>query len=240
MNQLVFKNNNQIVTSSRNVARDFEKRHDHVTRDIDEIVKWLPKNGDTQQMFLETTYIHEQNKQEYRQYLMNRDGFTLLVMGFTGKQAMDFKLQYMNAFNKMEQELKKPRALTEKEQLVASMKLSIEATETLEQHNERITNLEETMRIDGAQEHTLNMKGKRVVMEALGGKSSPAYKNMAFKVFSAFWRDFKNHFEIPRYGDLPKKKFEDGLHFIGMWQPSTSLKIEIDESNNQQTFNEVI
>ncbi|SET76720.1 Prophage antirepressor [Oceanobacillus limi] len=104
----------------------------------------------------------------------------------------------------------------------------------------RVSDLENNMRIDGAQEHVLNKKGRQVVMEVLGGKSSPAYKNMAFKLFSAFWRDFKNHFEIPRYGDLPKKKFEDGLRFIGMWQPSTSLKIEIDEINNQQTYNEVI
>lgn len=105
MDQVVFINNDQVVTSSRNVARDFNKRHDHVTRDIDEIIKGLPKNGDTQQMFYETTYIHEQNKQEYRQYLMNRDGFTLLVMGFTGKQAMKFKLNYINAFNQMEKSL---------------------------------------------------------------------------------------------------------------------------------------
>lgn len=240
MNQLVFQNNNQVVTSSRNVARDFNKRHDHVTRDIDEIIEGLPKNGDTQQMFYETTYIHEQNKQEYRQYLMNRDGFTLLVMGFTGKAAMKFKIDYMNAFNQMEKELQQPRVLSEKEQLKASMRLSLEASETLEQHNERITNLENNMRIDGAQEHAIKKKANQVVIESLGGKDAPAYKRMAFKVFSQFWRDFKNHFEIPRYGDLPKKKFEDGLRFIGLWQPSTTLKIEIDNINRQQTIQEVI
>ncbi|MBR7797245.1 hypothetical protein GT022_14490 [Agaribacter marinus] len=65
------------------------------------------------------------------------------------------------------------------------MKLSIEHNEKIEHPYERITNLEETMRADGAQELTLNKEGKRVVIEALGGKSSPAYKNMAFKVFSA-------------------------------------------------------
>jgi len=240
MNQLVFQNNNQVVTSSRNVARDFNKRHDHVTRDIDEIIEGLPKNGDTQQMFYETTYIHEQNKQEYRQYLMNRDGFTLLVMGFTGKAAMRFKIDYMNAFNQMEKELQQPRVLSEKEQLKASMRLSLEASETLEQHNERITNLENNMRIDGAQEYAIKKKANQVVIESLGGKDAPAYKQMAFKVFSQFWRDFKNHFEIPRYGDLPKKKFEDGLRFIGLWQPSTTLKIEIDNINRQQTIQEVI
>ncbi len=102
MNQLVFQNKKQIVTSSRNIARDFNKEHFNVIRDIEGILK----NEDTQQLFYETTYIHEQNKQEYREFLMNRDGFTLLVMGFTGKKAMNFKLKYIQAFNQMEQHLK--------------------------------------------------------------------------------------------------------------------------------------
>ncbi|MGP4073818.1 ORF6C domain-containing protein [Piscibacillus sp. B03] len=102
--------------------------------------------------------------------------------------------------------------------------------------DKRITNLEETMRIDGRQEQIIKKRANHIVVEALGGKSTNAYKTMAFKVFSAFWRDFKNHFEIPRYGDLPKKQFEEGLRFIGMWTPSTSLRIEIDEANRQQTI----
>src|SRR5690625_7379309 len=105
MNQLVFKSNDQIVTSSRNIARDFGKRHDHVIRDIETIILGLPKNGEAQEMFYETYYTHEQNKQVYRQFLMNRDGFTLLVMGFTGRKAMQFKMQYISAFNEMEKQI---------------------------------------------------------------------------------------------------------------------------------------
>lgn len=107
MNELVFTRNNQVVTSSRNVARDFGKEHHNVVKAIEGIVK----NNDTPNMFYETTYIHEQNKQEYRQYLMNRDGFTLLVMGFTGKKAMQFKMKYIQAFNEMEKRLKEPFSL---------------------------------------------------------------------------------------------------------------------------------
>jgi prophage antirepressor-like protein len=103
-------------------------------------------------------------------------------------------------------------------------------------HDKRISYLENNMRLSSAQEQTLRKRANGVVIEALNGKQSPAYKNMAFKALSAFWRDFKNHFEIPRYGDLPKKKFEEGLRFIGMWQPSTSLRIEIDSYNNQQSM----
>lgn len=74
------------VASNRDVAKRFGKRHDHVIRDIAEIVKSFPKNGDTP-LFFKTEYVHPQNHQKYPMYLMNRDGFSLLAMGFTGKEA---------------------------------------------------------------------------------------------------------------------------------------------------------
>lgn len=104
MNQLVIIQNRQAVTSSLQVAESFEKRHDHVLRDIETILGGLPNSGEAQ-MFYETTYQHPQNKQYYKMYYMNRDGFTLLAMGFTGKKAIQFKLQYIQAFNQMEQQL---------------------------------------------------------------------------------------------------------------------------------------
>lgn len=101
MNELVFENKDQVVTSSRNIARDFEKEHRNVIRDIERLLK----NEQAQELFYETYYTHPQNKQVYRQFLMNRDGFTLLVMGFTGRKAMQFKLKYIKAFNDMEKQL---------------------------------------------------------------------------------------------------------------------------------------
>ena len=112
MGGLVFMKNDQVVTSSRNVARDFGKEHRNVIRDIERLLK----NEQTHQMFYESYYTHEQNKQTYREFLMNRDGFTLLVMGFTGKRATDFKIEYINAFNEMEQKLlnqRKPKTQLE-------------------------------------------------------------------------------------------------------------------------------
>lgn len=120
------------------------------------------------------------------------------------------------------------------------LETALEHEKKIESIESDVNYLKNTMRIDGNQEHVIRKKANSVVVETLGGKSSPAYKEMAFKVFSAFWRDFKNHFEIPRYGELPKKRYEDGLRFIGMWQPSTSLRIEIDNHNKQQTIREVI
>lgn len=96
--------NGQPTATSREVAEHFGKRHDHVMRDIEEIIAGLPKIGETP-LFFKTTYIAT-NKQEYPMYEMNRDGFTLLAMGFTGKKALEWKLKYIQAFNEMEELLK--------------------------------------------------------------------------------------------------------------------------------------
>lgn len=120
------------------------------------------------------------------------------------------------------------------------LKTALEHEEKIESIQSDVDYLKNNMRIDGAQEHAIKKRANQVVIESLNGKGSPAYKVMAFKVFSQFWRDFKNHFEIPRYGDLPKKKYEEGLRFIGIWQPPTTLKIEIDNTNQQQVIKEVI
>lgn len=97
--------NGEPVASSRQIAESFGKDHNHVLRDIKALLEGMPKNGQTP-MFYKTEYTHEQNGQSYPVYLMNRDGFTLLAMGFTGKAALEWKLKYIAAFNAMEKKLK--------------------------------------------------------------------------------------------------------------------------------------
>lgn len=105
MEQKIVKvENNQIVTDSRTVAESFEKRHDHVLRDIENLKVSLPNFGE---MFFQTEMPDSSGRgRMYKTYLMNRDGFTLLAMGFTGSRAMQWKVRYIEAFNEMERELK--------------------------------------------------------------------------------------------------------------------------------------
>ena len=104
MNDLVFINNDKALTNSLLVAKKFGKEHRHVLESIRKIM--TAENSAVLQMFEESSYLNEQNKQQ-PMFIMNRDGFTLLAMGFTGKQAMEFKLDYIGAFNKMEETLKR-------------------------------------------------------------------------------------------------------------------------------------
>jgi phage regulatory protein, rha family len=97
------KNDEHLVTTSKIVAETFEKRHDHVLRDIEELKSDLPNFGE---MYTEDSYVDSQGRKQ-KMYLINRDGFSLLVMGYTGEKALKFKLDFIKAFNAMEQELKR-------------------------------------------------------------------------------------------------------------------------------------
>lgn len=108
MNTLVEIKNNQVVVNSRDVAEHFGKRRDHVLRDIEELIrKDPPKIGE---MFHRVETPDSYGRMQ-KSYYMNRDGFSLLVMGFTGKEAIEWKLKYIEAFNEMEKKLKNPLAL---------------------------------------------------------------------------------------------------------------------------------
>lgn len=100
---------NQIVVSSIDIARDFTKEHKVVLRSIENLVA---QNCAAKSMFYETTY--ENRGKQYPMYLMNRDGFSLLVMGFTGKDALEWKVKYIQAFNEMEQKLNSPEFIVKK------------------------------------------------------------------------------------------------------------------------------
>lgn len=135
MNEIVLSTKSgEPVASSRQVAENFGKEHKDTLESIRQIL--AAENSATKSMFYETTF--ENRGKQYPMYLMNRDGFTLLAMGFTGKAALEWKLKYIAAFNEME------KKLTEKPQLTRSQLLAtalIAAHEELEEKDKRIAEL---------------------------------------------------------------------------------------------------
>ncbi len=103
MNELVFKSQKgNSVTTSLLVAEKFEKEHKNVLRDINNLIS---SNLSLSKMFYKSEYCDSSNRsQPY--YIMNRDGFSLLVMGFTGEKALQFKIEFIEAFNKLESAIK--------------------------------------------------------------------------------------------------------------------------------------
>lgn len=117
MNNLVFKGHNgQVLTNSLLIAEKFEKRHSYVLEAIQNLLVRKEKslqidNQQLAKMFALIEYDVPLNNgtgavRKAPMYVMNRDGFTLLAMGFTGEKALKFKLDYINAFNQMEETIK--------------------------------------------------------------------------------------------------------------------------------------
>ena len=137
--------NNRPVVSSRKVAEIFEKEHRRVLQDIRE----LSCGADFRlHNFVQSSYINSQDK-EQPEYLMTRDGFTLLAMGFTGAKAMQWKIKYIEAFNKMEAELNNPfqipKTLPEALRLAASLEEKRLVLEAKIEHDAPHTNLGKTI-----------------------------------------------------------------------------------------------
>ena len=119
------------VASSRQVAENFGKEHKDTLESIRQIL--AAENSATKSMFYETTF--ENRGKQYPMYLMNRDGFTLLAMGFTGKAALEWKLKYIAAFNEMEKKLAEQPKLTRSQLLATAL---IAAHEELEEKDKQI------------------------------------------------------------------------------------------------------
>lgn len=98
----------QAVVNSRTIAEHFEKRHDNVLRDIDNLIISLLKIEESTNNFFKTKYIDNRGK-EQREFLLNRDAFTVLAMGFSGDKALKWKMNYSRAFNQMEDIIKQRR-----------------------------------------------------------------------------------------------------------------------------------
>ena len=101
--QKLFNKDGQIVVSSRTIADDFSKRHADVIRAIEEYL--TDAEVRSLNCLIESSYIDSKGETR-KEYLITRDGFSLLIMGFKGKEALQWKLKYIEAFNKMEEIIK--------------------------------------------------------------------------------------------------------------------------------------
>ena len=152
MNELVFRGqNDQVCTSSFKVAEFFEKNHPDVVRAIDRLRDKLQSTDFQCDAKMSSEIIFEEHFEDIPQpnggtkkgkyFIMNKDAFTLLAMGFTGKRVLEFKIAYINEFNKMEAELKsqQTKQLSAAESLLQSVQLLVahERQLAILEHNQK-------------------------------------------------------------------------------------------------------
>lgn len=227
MSDLVVMKDQQAVTSSLQVAETFGKQHKHVLEAIDELMIGVAENS--ADLFYEDSYIHPQNKQAYRQIIMNRDGFTLLAMGFTGKAALQFKLKYIDAFNKMEERIKHQPQIPNSPRELA--KLALEANEETNQRldniDTRLVDIEENKLITTEDKGTIDRAVQKKVYQICRDQHlGQGAKSMLFQDLGS---SIKQLFGVPNRGRIKDKDFQKVLGFIDHWQPSSVTKERINQ-----------
>lgn len=220
-----------LLVSSREVAINFEKRHADVIKVIDSKISENEKLR-SQKYFIENTYKVEGNNRTYKEYLMTRDGFSFLVMGFTGSKADDWKLKYIEAFNKMEQQLKNPFLNISKE-----LQAILMVDKKQQEQEKRISDIENKMTVNYELAENLRSSINHRAVELLGGKDSEAYKKLNKKLFAAFYRDIKRTFKVNSYKNLSIKNYDLAMKFIENWEVKDEvLKYAIEGLNSQLSF----
>ena len=164
MTELVFKNqDDKALTNSLLVAEKFGKGHEHVLGAIREIIQWCPGTS-AGTMFVETVYANGQNRKECPMFVMDRDGFTLLAMGFTGKETLKPKLDYIAAFNAMEKAIK-----GQQKPLTTAQMFAMQANINLE-HEQRLRDVEKRL---GAMGQGRGKNGKPLSPASMPSGMSP-------------------------------------------------------------------
>lgn len=229
MQELVILKNKEAVTTSLQVAESFEKKHRHVLSAIDELKEGVAENW--ADLFWEDTYVHPQNKQSYRIIYMNRDGFSLLAMGFTGKKALSFKLQYIEAFNKMEKEIKGSLTLLPK----TKREMALLALAANEETNERVDAIESDLN-DLKNNQLLAEPDYRTISNMVRNKIRVIcnQQHLNNKAKAELFKDLNGGIKritgVVARNRIKAKQFDDVVEFINNWMPSTATMTIIKQT----------
>lgn len=198
-----------VFANSLDIAKVFEKEHKNVLRIIDNMSERGKRN------FEPTSYIDSFNRSQ-KMYEMNRDGFSFLVMGFTGEKADNFKLDFIDGFNKLENEVKKVQSQSTQIQLLQ------ETINQLSIMDNRVSNTESEVEylknkapITYNQIKVLEDKRKAITRELVGyDTNSEISKANYSKTIRTLTRKFKDVFGVARYADLPKDKYYQAINWL--------------------------
>lgn len=224
---MVLKHKGINVVDSREVAEMIGKKHAHLMRDIQGYEKVISENPklDSQNFFIKDTYKVEGNNKTYDCYLLTKQGCEMVANKMTGEKGILFTAEYVQAFNKMEQ------------QHIPKMSKELQAIFMIDnkqqQMDARITTLEERMTIETGKQKVLQDLVKKKVTAILGGKDTPAYKELGKKAFSKCWHDYKTTMQVASYKDTPIKDFELAKKVIIDWEPNRELELMIKGCNAQ-------
>ena len=211
------------VVSSRVVAKDFGKRHSHV---CDTIRHLTAENSEVKNMMVKSTYEHKGNA--YEEYLLTRDGFSLLVMGFTGKEALHWKLQYIEAFNKMEKQIKQqqknPYAHLSKE-----FQALIMHDEKIVKLEKRVEDIEDNAYLSPSEYGMVGQKVNNKIHAIVTERGLKLSRQQRSELYKSLNRDIKTITGVHHRCQLRRKHLDQVLEFIYRWEPSLATMMKVQQ-----------
>lgn len=161
-------------------------------------------------------------------YLITESGYLMLVKSLQDDLAWKVQRELVNNYFRV----KSGQALNTSK-LSKELKAILMLDEKAVEMDNRITNLEERMTIEtGSQKVLCDLVNKKV-MEVLGGKDTPAYRELGKKVFRQCWNDYKKILDVASYKDTPVKDFDLAKKVIIDWKPNRELELMIMGCNAQ-------
>lgn len=158
--------------------------------------------------------------------LITESGYLMLVKSFTDDLAWKVQRQLVNTYFRAK-ELNPFRGLSKELQAIF---LIDRRTQEIE---ERVDKLENKMTIDYSQQEEIRVKATQRVIQVLGGKDVPAYKELNKKAFAALWRDYKKALDVNSYRNTAVKDFDKALNYVATWKPARELELMIAGANSQ-------
>lgn len=247
MNELVEVINEQVVTTSKQVAEVFDKQHKDVMKAIRNLLGDNNSAQNCAQWFTVGKYKDASGK-ENNMYIMNRDGFSLLAMGFTGSKAIEFKVKYIEAFNRMEEELKnsamtKFSKLPLSEQMLMVMNAQQEDIQKVSKQvtdvDHRVHDLEENVKVDGADMNEIAQAVKIRVKEQMqlyGWNDAKDYQKLRSRLYSDLNGSVKIFFNVSSRAQLKQKQMSEVMAFIRDWNPNSVTIAKNRKQVNQTTL----
>lgn len=220
MNELVFIENGQAVTDSLTVAGVFGKEHKHVKRDIENQLGKLEEAGETE--FNKSNFgridYKDSRGREQEKFVLTEDAFTLIAMSYVTPEAMKFKVKFIESFKKMREQINSPRVLSEKEQLMASMKLSLETAGEIEVIKSDVQlikhQVSEELTLNHGQQQTLHHEIKKRV-ESI----KDDYELTKREIYSQIHSHLRRAFSAPKYIFVKRKDYDEALAWVKSWRP---------------------
>ena len=236
MDNIVIMKNKQAVTTSLNVAEDFFKRHDHVLRDVEKLKEDLPNFGE---MFFEDNLPDSYNR-DRKIYYMNRKGFSLLAMGYTGKKAMKFKNDYIDAFDFMEEEIIKNNQFNVSKDPWVTLKLIFEASEQtkdeVDEVKTRVINLEENVSIDPGKYNYIGRRISQKIRQVGKERKWTMNKVQLALLYKDLNKAVAEVSGVRTRAQLREKHFDNVMELIDGWEPSTATRMIVHSLEDSGIF----